>query len=184
MRLDTDDVVAEAGLGGAREGHEPMSTEWETPDSLFCRLNEEFGFTVDVCARAENAKSDRFWTPEDDGLGQLWDDEICWMNPPWGQAIQEWLKKAVHECRNGADRVVALLPARTDTRWWHRYVMLADEVRLMRGRPWFRLNGESAGRSRLPCVIVAFSGLVSKEHEPFFTSWPEERPELGTWDWR
>lgn len=73
-----------------------MSSErmdWETPPELFDPLNEEFHFTLDVCATAQNAKCTRFFTPEEDGLKQKWTG-VCWMNPPYGREVKAWMKKA------------------------------------------------------------------------------------------
>ena len=90
---------------------------WPTPDSLFEKLDREFRFTLDVCALPENAKCSRFFTPDDDGLLQPWQG-VVWCNPPYGNRINDWCEKAFRESHNGAT-VVILLPARTDTRWFH-----------------------------------------------------------------
>jgi phage N-6-adenine-methyltransferase len=101
---------------------------WATPQDLFDRLNSEFNFTLDVCATSENAKCARFFSPEEDGLSQQWTG-VCWMNPPYGRSIGQWLKKAYEsvalEQKQHAicDTVVCLLPARTDTAWWQDYAM-------------------------------------------------------------
>lgn len=106
--------------------------DWATPWPFFRRLDAEFGFTLDVCALPETAKCARFFTPEDDGLAQPWSG-VCWMNPPYGNEIADWMKKAYEESRKGAT-VVCLVPSRTDTNWWHEYAMKADEIRFVRGR--------------------------------------------------
>ncbi len=97
------------------------SDNWETPQWLFDRLNDWYGFETDVCAIPENAKCERYFTPEQDGLAQEWTG-VCWMNPPYGRKIGDWVKKAYESAKAGAT-VVCLLPARTDTAWWHDYVM-------------------------------------------------------------
>ncbi len=124
---------------------------WETPQDFFDRLNDEFGFELDVCALPENAKCPRFFTPEDDGLQQEWKG-ICWMNPPYGRQIGNWVRKAYESAQNGAT-VVCLLPARTDTRWWHEYCM-KGEVRFIRGRLKF---GGSKNSAPFPSAIVIFA---------------------------
>lgn len=129
----------------------PDRDDWETPHELFNRLNEEFGFTLDVCATAANAKCARFLSPVDDALTQEWVG-ICWMNPPYGNQIARWIKKAKEEADRGAT-VVALLAARTDTGWWHDYVMKAAEVRFLRGR--VRFQGAPAP-APFPSAIVVF----------------------------
>ncbi|AEG14390.1 DNA N-6-adenine-methyltransferase [Desulfofundulus kuznetsovii DSM 6115] len=127
--------------------------EWETPQTFFDALDAEFHFTLDVCARPENAKCARFFTPEQDGLRQSWAGETCWMNPPYGREIGRWVEKAYNEARRGAV-VVALLPARTDTRWWHRYVMRAAEIRFVEGRLKF---GGAENSAPFPSVVVVFT---------------------------
>ena len=124
--------------------------DWETPASIFDPLNDEFGFTVDVCATANNSKCGAFYYSEaDDALSLRWTG-VCWMNPPFGQQ-GKWVKKAYEESQAGAT-VVCLLPARTNTNWWHDYVM-KGEVRFIRGRPKF--VGAEHGLPQ-PLAIVVF----------------------------
>lgn len=123
---------------------------WETPQDLFCRLNAEHNFTLDVCALPENAKCERYFTPEQDGLSQDWTG-VCWMNPPYGRKIGKWVRKAYESAQNGA-KVVCLLPARTDTAWWHEYVM-RGRVTFLRGRLKF---GNSKSSAPFPSAIVIF----------------------------
>src|SRR5438093_183176 len=93
--------------------------EWATPQAFFDQLHAEFGFTLDVAAQEDNAKCARFFTPKDDSLAQVWGG-VCWMNPPYGKTIGQWMRKAYESAQQGAT-VVCLVPARTDTRWWHQY---------------------------------------------------------------
>ena len=88
--------------------------EWETPQDTFDALNTEFGFEVDVCALPENAKCASFFSPEMDGLAQVWKG-VCWMNPPYGREMPKWIEKAYFSALDGAT-VVCLLPSRTDTK--------------------------------------------------------------------
>ena len=101
---------------------------WETPQALFEELNREFRFETDVCALLSNAKCDRFFSPETDGLSQEWLGR-CWCNPPYGRQIGKWVKKAA----TSEALTVMLLPARTDTAWFHDYC-LGREIRFIRGR--------------------------------------------------
>ncbi len=110
-----------------------QKTQWETPGWLFNELDREFGFNLDVCATEENAKCAMYFSPEDDGLSQDWMGLTCFMNPPYGRGIGEWIKKAYEENLKGAT-VVCLLPARTDTRWFHNYIYGKAEIRFLRGR--------------------------------------------------
>ena len=138
--------------------------DWGTPRWLFEILHREFEFTVDVCAHSRNAKLERYWSEADDGLVQPWLDERCWMNPPYGGAVSAWTRKARYEARTGA-LVVGLLPARTDTTWWHRDVMAAREVRLLRGRLTFEGAPSTAP---FPSVVVVWSG---RWLSPLVRSW-------------
>jgi phage N-6-adenine-methyltransferase len=107
------------------------SSDWETPQGFFDKLNEEFWFTLDVCASQENAKCTRYFTKDDDGLNQEWSG-VCWMNPPYGKEIPKWMEKAYKSSLYGAT-VVCLVPARTDTRWWHSFAE-KGEKRFVKGR--------------------------------------------------
>lgn len=123
---------------------------WETPKWLFDQLNDIYRFTLDVCAVPENAKCERFFTPEQDGLAQEWTG-TCWMNPPYGREIGKWVKKAYESAQKGAT-VVCLLPARTDTSWWHDYCM-KGEITFLRGRLKF---GQAKNSAPFPSAIVVF----------------------------
>lgn len=125
---------------------------WATPPSFFNRLNEEFNFTLDACASADNAKCDRYFTTEDDGLAQDWGRETVWVNPPYGRGVTgRWVEKAFRASQLGA-LVVMLLPARTDTRWWHDWA-LKGEVRFVRGRLRF---GNALAPAPFPSAVVVF----------------------------
>jgi phage N-6-adenine-methyltransferase len=128
--------------------------EWATPQALFDRLNAVFHFTLDPCASAANAKCKRYFTIADDGLKQDWDGERVFMNPPYGRAIGDWVKKA----SESQALVVCLLPARTDTRWWHDYVVgHGASVSFLKGRLRF---GDSTASAPFPSAIVIFTGGV------------------------
>jgi phage N-6-adenine-methyltransferase len=124
---------------------------WSTPQKIFNELNAEFKFTTDVCAVPENAKCDRFFTPEMDGLAQEWSG-VCWMNPPYGRTINQWMKKAYESYLNGAV-VVCLIPSRTDTRWWHDYAM-KGHIRFIKGRLKF---GDAKNCAPFPSAVVIFN---------------------------
>ena len=129
-----------------------MTNEWSTPGDLFERLDREFHFTLDPCATADNAKCVRHYTQADDGLLQDWSNDIVFMNPPYGRVIGAWIEKAHAESKRGAI-VVCLIPARTDTSYWHDHVMQADEIRLLRGRLKF---GGAKAYAPFPSAIVIF----------------------------
>lgn len=125
--------------------------DWETPEPFFTALNREFDFTLDVCATEYNAKCHAWIDARYDGLSLQWHG-VCWMNPPYGREIGPWVEKAYREAQRGCV-VVCLLPARTDTRWWHTYVMRASEIRFVKGRIKFVGAGENAP---FPNAVVVF----------------------------
>lgn len=125
--------------------------EWATPIEFFKELDAKYHFTLDVCATKENAKCEKFFTREDDGLAQEWKG-ICWMNPPYGREIGKWVKKAFETASQGGGTVVCLLPARTDTAWWHDYCM-KGEITFVRGRLKF---GGCSNSAPFPSAVVVF----------------------------
>lgn len=131
--------------------------EWYTPQDFFDRLNEEFSFTLDPCSTHENAKCKKHFTEQDDGLSQSWHGESVFMNPPYGKTISVWMKKAYESCNRNGAMVVCLVPARTDTRWWHEYAM-KGEVRFIRGRLKF---GGAETSAPFPSAVVIFRPLLS-----------------------
>jgi phage N-6-adenine-methyltransferase len=126
---------------------------WSTPQKLFDELNREFNFTLDVCAVPENTKCPTFYSPAEDGLLQPWTG-VCWMNPPYGREIGKWVQKAYQAAEEGTT-VIALLPARTDTAYWHEYVTKAAEIRYLRGRLRF---GDAKNSAPFPSAVVVFAG--------------------------
>ena len=124
---------------------------WATPQELFDELDKEFHFELDVCATPENAKCRKFYTKEQDGLAQPWKGRV-WCNPPYGREIGQWVRRAFFAAVAGAT-VVMLLPARTDTRWFHEYIYGKAEVRLIRGRLKF---GDARNSAPFPSMVVIF----------------------------
>ena len=135
-----------------------------TPQEFFNGLNTEFRFNLDPCAIAENAKCKVYFTAENDGLKQDWKQATVFMNPPYGREIKRWMKKAYESSLQGAT-VVCLVPARTDTHWWHNYAM-KGEVRLLRGRLKF---GDAKNSAPFPSAVVVFRPyaykLIATTHE-------------------
>lgn len=135
--------------------------EWATPATLFAEFAREFPFSLDVAASPENTKAPRFFTREDDGLRQSWRGEVCWMNPPYS-AIGAWAERAAGAARDEGAVVVALLPARTDTRWWHAHVWdqaqhqprPGVQLRFLQGR--IRFGDSRRGAAPFPSVVVVF----------------------------
>lgn len=130
-----------------------LTCEWPTPQWLFDELDEEFGFTLDVCAGPLDNKCNQYLARDHlwSGLSREWQG-ICWMNPPYGREIGHWIQKAYESSQMGAV-VVCLLPSRTDTAWWHDYVMKAADIRFIRGRLRF---GDAVKNAPFPSAIVVF----------------------------
>lgn len=125
-----------------------------TPQPFFDKLNEEFPFTLDVCANDDNYKCEQYFTKEVDGLAQDWTGNTVWMNPPYGREIGRWMKKA-HESAQDGTTVVCLVPARTDTKWWHDYA-IQHEVRFVKGRLKF---GNATNSAPFPSAVVVMRKL-------------------------
>ena len=128
---------------------------WETPDDLFNKINEMFHFTRDVCASSENTKCEEFWSEEDSCLDKQWDG-VNWMNPPY-KDMKKFIKKAYDERHNAI--TVCLIPARTNTKWWHDWCM-QGEVYFICGRPKF---SDSPHGLPQPLALVVFgreSGIM------------------------
>ena len=137
--------------------------EWATPQDFFDVVNAEFTFDLDVCALESSNKCPNYYSPECDGLAQDWTG-TCWMNPPYGNEIGDWVQKAYESSQTGAT-VVCLVPARTDTAWWHDYCG-KGEIRLIRGRLKF---GTADASAPFPSALVVFGPGKSR---------------IRNWEWR
>ena len=120
---------------------------WATPQVLFDQLNQEFHFTVDVCADERNHKCPLYWSKDEDGLSQDWRGHMCWCNPPYSDKAKLWVAKAAQH------NAVCLLPARTDTILFHQYIWKKAEIRFLKGRLKFN---DGKGRAPFPNMIVVF----------------------------
>jgi site-specific DNA-methyltransferase (adenine-specific) len=129
------------------------STDWGTPQSFYDELNSKYNFTLDPCASDKNHKCSKYYTKKDDGLKQNWAGNTVFMNPPYGKEIKGWIQKAYQESRKPKTTVVCLLPARTDTTYWHDYCMRADEVHFIKGRLKF---GDGKNGAPFPSAVVVF----------------------------
>ena len=140
------------------------STEWETPQDLFDELNQEFAFTLDVCATEENHKCDKYFTIKENGLIQDWWKERVFCNPPYGREISSWVKKCAEH--NGLS--VMLLPARTDTKWFHDYIYQKQnaEIRFIKGRLKF---GGAKNSAPFPSMIVVFRNFYMRNKNVIHT---------------
>jgi phage N-6-adenine-methyltransferase len=126
---------------------------WATPQHFFDEWNSIYNFELDVCANEENKKCVRYFNEEQNGLVQDWGGSRVWCNPPYGRQIGFWVKKAYEESLKGS-LVVMLLPSRTDTKWWHEYVIDKQaEVVFIKGRLKF---GDSKNSAPFPSAIAIF----------------------------
>ena len=136
------------------------SDEWSTPQWLFDDLNKTHGFTLDPASSRDNTKCAKHYTMEDDGLSKDWSGEIVFINPPYSKCF-DWVKKAHSEAKKEDTKVVMLLPARTDTRWFHQFCLDEDvvsEICFIKGRLKF---GEQTNSAPFPSMIVVFDGSKS-----------------------
>ena len=129
---------------------EPVAvrTDWETPQWLFDQLEREFHFTLDVCATAHNTKCFNYYS--EGSLGRVWTG-VCWMNPPYGKEISDWVEAAYSVATAGLATVVCLLPARSNNSWWKWVIQ--GEVRFIRKKLQFV---GAPFVSMFPNVIVVF----------------------------
>ena len=128
-----------------------------TPQDFYNQLDAEFEFTLDPCASQSSTKCSSFYTADDDGLSKNWEGQTVFMNPPYGRKIGNWIQKAYEEGEKSNTRVVALIPARTDTKYWHNYCMKATEIRFVKGRLKFG-HGNTKNSAPFPSAVVIFSG--------------------------
>jgi site-specific DNA-methyltransferase (adenine-specific) len=127
-----------------------MDYEWSTPKAFFEKWNSYFHFQLDACATARNTKCRRYYTRRDDGLKRPWNGRT-WVNPPYDRQLWRWVKKGYETCRQG-NLVVMLLPASTDSSWFHRWCKGKGEIEFVRGR----LTFSKTGRASFASMIVIF----------------------------
>jgi phage N-6-adenine-methyltransferase len=130
---------------------------WATPQNFFDKLDAFFRFELDVCATSENSKCHKFFTETDDGLKKDWRGTV-WMNPPYGREIGKWVARAYAQSRLHGSTIVCLLPARTDTKWWHDYCV-KGEITFIKGRLKF---GDAKNSAPFPSAVVIFRPTVAE----------------------
>lgn len=137
--------------------------DWCTPQQFFDELDAEFHFVLDAAATHQNSKCKRCFTPEDDGLIQNWDmGGAVYCNPPYGKEIGLWVKKAYEEAQKGTT-IVMLIPARTDTKYFHEYIYHKAEIRFVKGRLKFTdENGTPKGTAPFPSMVVIYNRKDAK----------------------
>jgi len=127
---------------------------WSTPQDFFNKINKEFGFTLDPCATKKTAKCKKFYTEKDNGLEKDWGGEIVFCNPPYGSAIKHWVEKCHNEAKKKNTKVVMLIPARTDTIYFHEYIYHKSKIKFIKGRLKF---GDSKNSAPFPSMLVIFN---------------------------
>lgn len=127
--------------------------DWSTPQDLFDRLNEEFHFDLDVCANETNHKCTLYYDRKQDGLNMPWKGHVVWCNPPYGREIGKWVHAANQEHMTNGTTIVMLLPARTDTKWFHDDILGKADIRFLRGRLKF---GGSKNSAPFPSMLAIF----------------------------
>lgn len=134
--------------------------DWATPQKFFDDLNSEFHFTLDPCADSSNHKCENYFTQEQDGLRQSWGGQTVFCNPPYGRAIKDWVKKCSEEVHKPGTTVVLLIPARTDTAYFHDYIYQKPnvEIRFIRGRLKF---GDGSNSAPFPSMVVIFHCIAT-----------------------
>jgi site-specific DNA-methyltransferase (adenine-specific) len=141
-----------------------LDDTWSTPRAFFDKCALEFNFTLDAAALKSSALCDKWFGPDhfdssrQNAFEHNWSQEaengVVWLNPPYGKTIKEWMAKADLESKRGAT-VVCLVPSRTDTAWWHEYV-IHHEVRFIRGRLKF---GQAKNAAPFPSALVVMKPL-------------------------
>jgi phage N-6-adenine-methyltransferase len=142
---------------------------WETPKEFYQLLDRQFHFTLDPCASDSNHKCAKWFTEQQDGLKQSWKGETVFVNPPFNKNA-EWLNKCYREASQPNTTVVAIIPSRTDTKYWHEIVMHnAYQVWFCKGRVNFELNGQKVKNgSTFPLAVIIFK---ITNCNPIYKSW-------------
>ena len=129
---------------------------WETPSNIFNELDKEFNFNLDAAANASNHKCERYFDIEDNGLEQDWGGQRVFLNPPYGRELRHWVKKAYEESKKPNTLIVMLIPARTDTIYFHNYIYYKAKIRFIRGRIKFLKNRKEEDAAPFPSMIVIY----------------------------
>jgi len=131
--------------------------KWQTPNYLFNELDKEFNFTLDPCCQTDSAKCEKYYTPKENGLKQSWENEVVFVNPPYGRELKKWVKKCYKESKHAT--IVMLIPARTDTSYFHDYIYHTADIRFIRGRIKFIdpvTKEQSSSSAPFPSMICIY----------------------------
>ncbi|MDN7044819.1 DNA N-6-adenine-methyltransferase [Lactiplantibacillus plantarum] len=134
--------------------------DWETPQDFYDRLNAKYHFEWDLAASDDNAKCSCYFTRDDNSLEQDWEglSGNLFLNPPYGRELKLWVKKAATTGLKDKQNLVMLIPSRTDTSYWHDYIFNHAEIKFLRGRLKFEVDGISGDSAPFPSAIVIYTG--------------------------
>jgi site-specific DNA-methyltransferase (adenine-specific) len=145
--------------------------DWATPKNFFDLLDHRFHFTLDPCASDTNHKCNKYYTVKDNGLAISWQGETAFVNPPFSESTK-WIEKSWRESTKPKTEVIMIIPARTDTIYWHKYIMpFAYQIWFCKGRVNFELDGQKPKNgSTFPLAVVIFNE-AKRLSLPMFKSW-------------
>jgi len=133
--------------------------DWCTPIRFFEELDAEFRFTLDAAATPKSAKCSKYFTVEDNALEQDWKGHVVFLNPPYGRTLGRWVEKAFNEGQKANTTVVLLIPSRTDTAYFHKFILGKAEIRFLRGRLRFTdENGKTKDAAPFPSLVAIYRG--------------------------
>lgn len=134
--------------------------DWETPQDFYDRLNAKYHFEWDLAASDDNAKCSCYFTRDDNSLEQDWEglSGNLFLNPPYGRELKLWVKKAATTKLKDKQNIVMLIPSRTDTSYWHDYIFNHAEIKFLRGRLKFEVDGISGDSAPFPSAVVIYTG--------------------------
>jgi len=131
--------------------------DWCTPMEFFKELDDEFHFTLDAAATPKSAKCSKYFTVEDNALEQDWKGHVVFLTPPYGRTLGKWVEKAYREGQKENTIIVLLIPARTDTTYFHKYIFGKAEIRFLRRRLKFTdENGMAKYAAPFPSLLAIY----------------------------
>ena len=180
--IQTEDTDCGMGYVGPPPTHNPYTgkdtyTSWQTPAGLFNYLDMIYGFNVDAAADQKSKKHYTYYGPgsefgEDALAVERWmSPAFC--NPPYGKGIEKWLEKFVEQSSQRSVTTVALLPARTESRWWAKGIVPYASVIFLTGRVPFVGPDQASGKKPQPDHPSAL--CIYQPLPPAAPRW---------WDWR
>lgn len=135
--------------------------EWGTPPDLFDKLDQTYHFTLDAAASPENFKCEKYYSKTNNGLTRSWKGEVVFCNPPYGREIGKWVQKCWEECFYNGTKIVLLVPARTDTNWFHDFIYTRTHNNIryefIKGRLKFIQRGEIKNSAPFPSMLVYYN---------------------------